>query len=113
MPPPKTANEVKQFLRLAGYYCKFVPRFADLSRPLTNLTRQKVEFEWTDKCQKLFDNLRELLMKYPILWYPDKDYLLMPVNLYILGCSQRSMKTMALKNIIRSAMLVSYSEVAS
>ena len=86
MPPPKTANQVKQFLWLVGYYCKFVPRFADLSRPLTNLTRQKVEFEWTDKCQKLFDNLRELLMKYPILWYPDKDYLLMPVNLYILGC---------------------------
>ena len=38
MPPPKTAKEVKQFLGLAGYYWKFVPRFADLSRPLTNLT---------------------------------------------------------------------------
>ena len=39
MPPPKTAKEVKQFLGLAGYYRKFVPRFADFSRPLTNLTR--------------------------------------------------------------------------
>ena len=35
MPPPRTAKEVKQFLGLAGYYHKFVPRFADLSRPLT------------------------------------------------------------------------------
>ena len=69
MPPPKTAKEVRQFLGLAGYYRKFVPRFADLS--LTNLTCQIVEFEWMDKCQKLFDNLRELLMKYPILQYPD------------------------------------------
>ena len=76
MPLPKTAKEVKQFLGLAGYYHKFVPRFADLSRPLTNLTRQNVEFQWMDKCQKLFDNLRELLTKYPILQYPDpnKDY---------------------------------------
>ena len=57
MPPPSTAKEVKQFLGLAGYYCKFVPRFADLSRPLTNLTCQSVEFEWTEKCQKSFDNL--------------------------------------------------------
>ena len=34
MPPLKTAKEVKQVLGLAGYYWKFVPRFADLSRPL-------------------------------------------------------------------------------
>ena len=67
MPLPKTAKEVKQFLGLAGYYHKFVPRFTDLSRPLTNLTRQNVEFQWMDKCQKSFDNLRELLTKYPIL----------------------------------------------
>ena len=78
MPPLKTAKEVKQFFSLAGYYHKFVPRFADLSRPLTNLTRQSVEFEWMEKCQKSFDNLRELLTKYPILRYPypNKDYTL-------------------------------------
>ena len=57
MPPPRTAEEVKQFCGLAGCYHKFVPRFADLSRPLTNLTHQKVEFEWMDKCQKSFDNI--------------------------------------------------------
>ena len=39
MPPLKTAKEVKQFLGLAGYSGGLVPRFADLSRPLTNLTR--------------------------------------------------------------------------
>ena len=78
MQPPRTAKEVKQFLGLAGYYHKFIPRFADLSRPLTNLTQQSVEFEWTEKCQKSFDNLREFLTKYPILRYPDpnKDYTL-------------------------------------
>ena len=78
MPPLKTAKELKQFLGLGGYYCKFVPRFADLSRPLTNLTQQSVEFQWTEKYQKSFDNLRELLTKYPIPQYPDpsKDYTL-------------------------------------
>ena len=78
MPPPKTAKEVKKFLGLAGYYHKFVPRFADLSRPLTHLTRQNVELQWTEKCQKSFDNLRELLTKYSILRYPDpsKNYTL-------------------------------------
>ena len=34
MPAPHNSKEVKQFLGLAGYYRKFVPCFADLSRPL-------------------------------------------------------------------------------
>ena len=34
MPAPHSSKEVKQFLGLAGYYRKFVPHFADLSRPL-------------------------------------------------------------------------------
>ena len=71
MPAPRTAKEVKQFLGLIGYYQKFVPRFADISRPLTKLTRHNVVFEWTDQCSKAFNHLRKLLMEYPILRYPD------------------------------------------
>ena len=42
MPAPRNPKEIKQFLGLAGYYPKFVPRFSDLSRPLTQLTRKDV-----------------------------------------------------------------------
>ena len=71
MPAPRTPKEVKQFLGLIGYYRKFVPHFADISRPLTKLTRQDVTFQWTEQCQEAFNHLRELLMEYPILRYPD------------------------------------------
>ena len=71
MPAPRTAKEVKQFLGLIGYYRKFVPCFADISRPLTKLTHHNVVFEWTHQCSKAFNHLRELLMEYPILRYPD------------------------------------------
>ena len=70
MPAPRTAKEVKQFLGLIGYYRKFVPHFADISRPLTKLTRHNVVFEWTDS-GKAFYHLCELLMEYPILRYPN------------------------------------------
>ena len=71
MPAPRTAKEVKQFLGLIGYYRKFVPRFADISRSLTKLTHHNIVFELTDQCSKAFNHLRELLMEYPILRYPD------------------------------------------
>ena len=47
MPAPRSAKELKQFPGLAGYYCKFVPQFSDLSRPLTRLTWKDVLFKWT------------------------------------------------------------------
>ena len=65
--PPK---EVKQFLGLIGYYRKFVPRFANVARPLTNLTRLDQPFEWSDKCQASFE---------PILRFPDPNK---PYTLY-------------------------------
>ena len=40
MPAPRSPKEVKQFLGLVGYYRKFVPRFADISRVLTHLTKK-------------------------------------------------------------------------
>ena len=42
-------------------------------RPLTRLTRHNAKFDWTPQCQKSFDHLCELLMKYPILRYPDPN----------------------------------------
>ena len=71
MPPPTTPKEVRQFLGLVGYYRKFVPKFSDIARPLTNLTKQDVPYEWTEKCQQTFEFLKEMLLKDPILKYPD------------------------------------------
>ena len=71
MPAPKNPKEVKQFLGLVGYYRKFVPRFADISRALTHLTKKDVEFKWTPECENCFQILKEFLQQAPILKYPD------------------------------------------
>ena len=71
MPAPCNSKEVKQFLGLAGYYRKFVPHFADLSRPLARLTCKDRVFEWTHKCRKAFNLLKQHLCTQPILKYAD------------------------------------------
>ena len=55
MPAPKNYKEVKQFL---GYYRKFVPRFADISRVPTHLTKKDVEFKGTPECKKWLPDLK-------------------------------------------------------
>ena len=79
MPVPNSTKEIKQFLGLTGYYRKFVPRFADISRPLTTLTKKDVKFEWTSACQKSFELLKEALCGEPVLKYADTSK---PYTLY-------------------------------
>ena len=65
MPSLNSMKEIKQFLGLTGYYRKFVPRFADISRPLTTLMKKDAKFEWTPVCQKSFELLKETLCGEP------------------------------------------------
>ena len=73
MPAPTTPKEIKQFLGLVGYYRKFIPRFADIARPMTNLTKQDIPFEWTVQCLAAFELLKEAIITSPILKYPDPN----------------------------------------
>ena len=79
MPVPNSVKEIKQFLGLTGYYRKFVPKFADISRPLTTLTKKDTKFEWTSACQKSFELLKEALCGEPVLKYADTSK---PYTLY-------------------------------
>lgn len=44
---PTTVAEIRSFLGLTGYYRRFIVNFSQLARPLTQLTRKDVPFEWS------------------------------------------------------------------
>ena len=71
MPAPRNPKEIKQFLGLVGYYRKFIPRFSDIAKPLTRLTRHDTFFIWYKKCEFSFQTLKEALCTEPILKFPD------------------------------------------
>jgi hypothetical protein len=64
---PSTVSEIWSFLGLAGYYRRFIEGFSKIAKPMTSLLEKGKEFEWTDKCQESFDQLRSKLMADPVL----------------------------------------------
>jgi hypothetical protein len=50
-------RDIRAFIVLAGYY-RHVPNFTRLAKPMTNLTKEDVPFEWTH-VNKLLMSLKE------------------------------------------------------
>ena len=78
MTEPTTPKGVKQYLGFVGYNRKFIPKYSDIAKPLTELTKQDITFKGTEQCQESFNLLKEYLLKKPILKYPNtnKPYIL-------------------------------------
>ena len=67
---PTNVTEVRSFLGLAGYYRRFVEGFSKIAIPLTQLTRKNNRFEWSDACEKSFQELKQRLISAPVLAIP-------------------------------------------
>jgi len=77
-PRPKNKTQLKSFLGLVNFVRSYVPNYAAIAHPLTELLgRSKPDkLGWGDKEQLSFDQLRKALMSKPALHPPDpaKDY---------------------------------------
>jgi transposase InsO family protein len=74
----KAVTAVRGFLGMAGWYRKFIPHFADITKPLVHLTKNEVKWEWTKECQTAFEKIRDALTQTPVLAVadPNKSYIL-------------------------------------
>ncbi|KAA3465783.1 DNA/RNA polymerases superfamily protein [Gossypium australe] len=87
--PPRNVSKVRSFLGLAGYYRRFVKGFSIIATPLTNLLQKDVRFEWSEKCQQSFEQLKVLLTEALVLIQPEsgKEFIVYSdVLLNGLGC---------------------------
>ena len=71
MHPPVNLKQVHAFLRLVGYYQKFIKNFARIAKPLTMLTHMDIKFEWKETHHCAFMKLKDAIIQAPILQYPD------------------------------------------
>ena len=70
---PTTKKQVRAFLGLTGYYRKFIPNYASVAAPLTDLTKKTAPNNvcWNQQCDKAFKELKRLLCTSPVLRNPD------------------------------------------
>lgn len=79
-PTPTSVTEVRSFLGLAGYYRRFLENYSRVALPLTELTKDEVEWRWNADEQNSFDRLKTMLSSAPVLQLAD------PSLPYVIHC---------------------------
>ncbi|GFX07482.1 retrovirus-related Pol polyprotein from transposon 17.6 [Trichonephila clavipes] len=71
MKPPKNSKEVSKFLGIAGWYQKFIPKYANICEPLHRLKKKGAKFNWLTKAQDAFNKVKRALTEAPVLPLPN------------------------------------------
>jgi hypothetical protein len=69
--PPTIVRQIRSFLGLAGYYRQFIPDFSRIAKPMTELLKKGMKFDWSQKCEGAFHALRQHLTTAHVLAQPD------------------------------------------
>ncbi|GJP58297.1 hypothetical protein CLOP_g23003 [Closterium sp. NIES-67] len=74
----ENVKELQQFLGFANYYNRFVPQYAKIAAPLTNLLKKNTPYKWEPKHQEAMEQLKQALTSAPVLILPDpeRDYVI-------------------------------------
>ncbi|KAL0902756.1 hypothetical protein ABMA27_000562 [Loxostege sticticalis] len=70
-PIPATQKEIKSFLGLVGYYRKFIPDFAKMTKPMTKCLKKNAKVTHTPEFIDSFNKSKDILCNAPVLQYPD------------------------------------------
>ena len=70
LPPPTTIKECKSFCGVVNYLSLFCKDLQKILKPIYKLTMKERPFHWTEFHQRAFEQVKELLIKLPVLYLP-------------------------------------------
>ncbi|GFX40575.1 retrovirus-related Pol polyprotein from transposon 17.6 [Trichonephila clavipes] len=71
IPPPKNVKELQSFLQTCSWFRRYIQDFSKTSRPLSYLTKKKVQWQWGFDQQNAFQTLKNCLTTPPVLKQAD------------------------------------------
>ncbi|KAK3716424.1 hypothetical protein QZH41_000491 [Actinostola sp. cb2023] len=71
MPKPTSKQGLMSLLGFINYFAKFLPKLAQVSQPLRDLTTKNARFVWSSQHDKAFDEVKLLVTSHPVLKYYD------------------------------------------
>lgn len=66
-PEPRTIKQVQSYLGLTGYFRKFIPGYAKIAKPLSDLLKKKTSFQFGTEQRNAFNQLKKCLSQEPVL----------------------------------------------
>lgn len=73
-PVPKTVKDIRRILGLAGWYRRFIPNFASVTAPISNMLKKgQTKVEWSTQAQEALNKIKEILTSSPVLANPNYD----------------------------------------
>ena len=79
-PAPTNLTQLKSFLGLINYYCKFLPNLSDTLSPLYRLLQKKAQWQWGKEQQAAFESAKSELTTDRVLVHYD------PTKIIVLAC---------------------------
>lgn len=70
-PRPSKPKDIQKFLGFVGFYRRFIPRFAEYAKPMTNLLKKGKKFVWNEEAELGFLFLKNSLSEYSLVYLPD------------------------------------------
>ena len=66
-PEPSNVSQVCSFLGFVNFFHNSLCRFAEVAEPLTRLTHSDVVWQWTEREQAAFNQIKQLITTAPCL----------------------------------------------
>ena len=68
---PCKIKQLRSFLGIFGYYHKFIRNCTLIAKPLYDLTKKDVPFQWSETCYKAFNELKDEMLSADVSGFPN------------------------------------------
>jgi hypothetical protein len=71
VPLPKNKKGIQSFFGQINFVRRFIPNFAEIVRPISNMLKKGHDLKWSDEAKRAFMDIKQALCQAPVLASPN------------------------------------------